>query len=510
MRYLSLFSGIEAATLAWAPLGWECVALSEIDPFACAVLEHHYPDTPNLGDVTAITEEQIRELGRIDLVVFGSPCQDLSVAGKRGGLDGKRSGLFYDAMRIVRIARRYCSCRYALWENVPGTFSSNKGRDFAAVVGEMVGCEFGVPRRGWKNSGVGVGPAGQVEWSVLDAKFMGVPQRRRRIFALADFGDWVGRPPILFEPESMRGDLETGGKAGEGVTGTLSARTKGGGGLGTDFESAGGLTACYGKGPDSDACDALVHSTTGSGYWGEGAGTLRGRAQESHEHLVTHSLRADGFDASEDGTGRGTPLVPVTAGTLKANSGGGGWSNSADHAAAGYMIPVSHTDVVGPIMRGADTEAGHNAMSGQSKDELVVPMAFQSKASATNSMNPSPCAPSLDVGKSDGLAVAFAENSRAELRLENGDGKTTGCLNTGGGKPGQGVPAIATPTQVRRLTPIECERLMGVPDDYTKVPYRDKLADQCADGPRYRALGNSMAVPVMRWIGERINKYGAT
>lgn len=139
MRYLSLFSGIEAATVAWHPLGWQCAAVAEIEPFPCALLAHHYPDVPNLGDVTQITEDQIAALGHLDVIVFGSPCQDLSVAGKRAGLEGARSGLFHDAIRIVGYARQHNGLRYALWENVPGAFSSNKGADFGVVVSELAG-----------------------------------------------------------------------------------------------------------------------------------------------------------------------------------------------------------------------------------------------------------------------------------------------------------------------------------------------------------------------------------
>lgn len=139
MRYLSLFSGVEAATVGWKELGWTCVGVSEIQPVPCAVLAHHYPHVPNLGDVTKITEADIKALGRLDLIVFGSPCQDLSQAGKREGLDGERSGLFFAAMRIVRWAKQHCGLRWALWENVPGAFSSCDGRDFARVVDEMVG-----------------------------------------------------------------------------------------------------------------------------------------------------------------------------------------------------------------------------------------------------------------------------------------------------------------------------------------------------------------------------------
>ncbi|HBN6266211.1 TPA: DNA cytosine methyltransferase [Vibrio parahaemolyticus] len=156
MRYLSLFSGVEAATLAWEPLGWEAVAFAQFDPendynkgpdFPSAVLAHRWPSIPNLGDVTAITERQIKELGHIDLVVFGSPCQDLSVAGKREGLNGKKSSLFRDAMRIIKWAIKHNGCRFALWENVPGTFSSNKGADFCEVLSSLCGSKLQQPEK---------------------------------------------------------------------------------------------------------------------------------------------------------------------------------------------------------------------------------------------------------------------------------------------------------------------------------------------------------------------------
>lgn len=154
VRYLSLFSGVDAASLAWEEFGWECVAFAEIEKFPREVLKQRWPSVPNLGDVTKITEATIAALGRIDIVVFGSPCQDLSLAGKRKGFDGERSGLFFDAMRLVRYARRWNGCRFALWENVFGAFSSNKGRDFAAVVGAMAGLDHvDVPLFGKKNSG---------------------------------------------------------------------------------------------------------------------------------------------------------------------------------------------------------------------------------------------------------------------------------------------------------------------------------------------------------------------
>ena len=225
MRYLSLFSGIEAATVAWESLGWEAVAFAEFEDFPKAVLAHHYPEIPDLGDVTKITEEQIKALGPIDLVVGGSPCQDLSIAGKRAGLrnaDGSvtRSGLFGEQMRIFEIARIHNGCRYLLWENVPGAFSSNSGNDFRYVLESMVGGSVPLPPDKWKNSGVAISGDGRrlVEWRVLDAQFFGVPQRRRRIFALLDTGAWWGRQPILFEQEGLSGHIAQSRDEGEGVT----------------------------------------------------------------------------------------------------------------------------------------------------------------------------------------------------------------------------------------------------------------------------------------------------
>ena len=339
MRYLSLFSGIEAASVAWEPLGWIPVAFAEVDKFPCAVLAHHYPAVPNLGDVTRITEQQIQRLGPIDLVVFGSPCQDVSVAGKREGLKGERSGLFFDAMRIVR----WSGARYAVFENVPGLFSSNDGRDFASVVGEMVGVSPDVPDGGWQNAGVFLGPNGLLEYAVLDAQYFGVPQRRRRVFAVADFGDWSSRPPILLEPNSMCGNTQAGQEArapvaaltstGVGTCGADDNQAQAGHliaptikrdydiGYG-DAEIRGGLIASTG---DLSHClnaggmhrqdfetETLISPTLRAGGNTSGGHRPPGTDVDTCESLiVTHPLCAR-YDSSEDGCGRGIPLVAPT------------------------------------------------------------------------------------------------------------------------------------------------------------------------------------------------------
>jgi DNA (cytosine-5)-methyltransferase 1 len=254
MKYLSLFSGIEAATVAWEALGFEPVAFAEFEDFPKAVLAHHYPNVPDLGDVTKITKEQIIALGHIDIVVGGSPCQDLSIAGKRAGMkneDGSttRSGLFDEQMRIFEIAKEFCGARYMLWENVPGAFSSNGGNDFAYVLESMVGRSVHTPTDRWKNSGICLSADGSriVEWRVLDAQNFGVPQRRRRIFALLDTGAWWSRQPILFEQDCMLGHIEACRDKGKGIaerTGNCFTSSSFGGyqeGVGTLRSSGGDL-----------------------------------------------------------------------------------------------------------------------------------------------------------------------------------------------------------------------------------------------------------------------------
>jgi DNA (cytosine-5)-methyltransferase 1 len=354
VRFLSLFSGIEAASVAWAPLGWQCVAVAEVDPFACALLQRRHPDVPNLGDVTQITASQIAALGPLDLVVFGSPCQDLSTAGARLGFTGARSSLFFVGAQIVRWARDHCGARWALWENVPGAFTSNEGRDFACVVAKLAGIDHvDVPRFGWGSEGVALGDHGLVEWAVLDAQWFGVAQRRRRVFALADFGAWADRPPVLLEPEGLRGDSAPRRGAGAAVAGCLDARA-------------------------------------GEGFQGQDAYTGK--------LVVAELFNAEGSEGA----------------TLTASNIGKQHNNQMPIVAFhGSQDPDVSGDVTHPLGRNYGQET---------------------------------------------------------------------CALIGEG--------------VRRLTPLECERLQGFPDLYTAPG---------ADGPRYRSLGNSMAVPVMRWIGRQID-----
>jgi DNA (cytosine-5)-methyltransferase 1 len=474
LRYLDVCAGISAASVAWqsrwgAPINWQCAGYSEIDPFPRAVLEQqhgavavdwddrHTPRsniTPLFGDFTKI---EAHHVGSIDLLVGGTPCQSFSVAGKRLGLDDPRGNL---AIEFLALARRL-GPRWLVWENVPGVYSSRSddgdggtSRDFLTFLNLFRECGY---RGGWRT---------------LDAQYVrvagfehAVPQRRRRVFLVGYLGDAARATSVLFDRESLCGHPAPRREAWQGIAPTISVRTHGGGGLGTDFDFDGGLMAArmvaFGEYEDDgtastlkqrdwkDATDLVAHQTAATltrGAGSHGKGGYAGRRQEDDVNLVAHALRADGFDASEDGTGRGTPLVPV-AYDMRGREGGAQFE-------------------------GPHFTANIRASAGGSSRSYVAG------------------------------DIAFAENSRAELRLCGGDGTVASQLTTGGGKPGQGQPCIASQWAVRRLTPRECERLQGFPDDFTAITWRGKPA---ADSPRYKALGNSMAVNAMRWIGQRID-----
>lgn len=402
MRFLSVCSGIEAASVAWQPLGWSAVAFSEIEPFPCAVLKHHYPDTPNWGDMTQYQEWPDAP---IDLLCGGTPCQSFSVAGLRKGLADPRGNLM---LTFGAIAAKYRP-QWLVWENVPGVLSSNKGRDFGAFLGMLGQLGYGFAYR------------------VLDAQYFGVAQRRRRVFVVAHLGDWRRAAAVLFERHSLSGDTAPSREARK-VAPTIPSRSTAGGGLGTDFDCDGGvITMAHGQGGAEIGFDrgptltcnheapiaayGIRTANTSSNGWGiqeEATHTL----DQAMGIAVAHTLRGEGFDAGEDGMGRGTPLEPI-------------------------------------CIKGA--AIGRKPEAGPQYGETLTGMAY-----------------------------------------------TQNCVD---------VHGVMTPAmQVRRLTPRECERLQGFHDDYTAIPWRKKPASECPDGPRYKALGNSWAVPVARWIGKRIEQ----
>jgi len=431
--------------MAWHPLGWEPAWFCEVEKFPAAVLAHHYPGIPNRGDMTKFKEWPDGQ--PIQLLVGGTPCQSFSVAGLRGGLDDPRGNLM---LTYLAIASRHRP-RWCVWENVPGVLSSNGGRDFGTFLTGLGELGYGFAYR------------------VLDAQYVrvdglerAVPQRRRRVFVIGYLGDWRRAAAVLFDAESMSGNSPPRREAWQEVASTISARPTCGGGLGTDFDCDGGLIASTGP---------VSHCLNAGGM---------GRIDYESETMIAHTLRGAGFDASEDGTGRGTPIVPIIADTMTAC--GDANSGFRDHRG---LVPIA-------IQERAVSENPDNGPGGAGfrADGAAYTLEARNRVQA--------------VTFGSGAHTTGHQGDRAF-----GDGDAWATLGAQGGNNGGGGGGIlCSPHVLRRLTPTECERLQGFPDGWTAIPYRNKPADQCPDGPRYKALGNSMAVNVMRWIGRRIEWVG--
>lgn len=606
MRYLSLCSGIEAATVAWHGLGWTPVAFAEIEPFPSAVLAHHYPQVPNLGDMTRFREWPEEVFLEADLIVAGTPCQAFSVAGLRGSLTDARGNLTLILIQLLNHAAqiRHHAGRPApllLWENVPGVLNTPDNA-FGCFLGGLAGEDDPLtpPGPGWTDAGYVCGPQRAIAWRLLDAQYFGLAQRRERVFLVASPADGTGPHPaeVLFESAGLRRDTPPRRQTGQNPAPTLSARTQGGGGLGTDFDLDGGL--------DESSVEI--------------ARPLRAQAQSIHQAdketyipEVAHALRAEGFDASEDGTGRGTPLIPVAFGgnnlsgpievatAVRAHPTphldfesetflvGTALSRKAGCAASDSLPPVAfdttqaHPPAIAFQERGredgrslefqTDLAYSLNAPNGGGRRQelnVCAPIAFPERLSATQCASAEDLSPNLQARNPTAVAfstrtrgddgrgydrppqvfgdicgaletvkphcVAFAQNQVGEIRT----GDVLNTLNTNSNASGRNTPMVATfqqsslrgkgtlgydttgltkpcktqpdgqmihaGYQVRRLTPVECERLQGFRDNYTLIPWRNKPAELCPDGPRYKALGNSMAVPVMRWLGQRLNE----
>jgi DNA (cytosine-5)-methyltransferase 1 len=487
MKYLSVCSGIEAVTVAWQPLGWQPAMFAEIDPFCCWLLRSRYrasrplhmpsPNTaeprqeakqraaairnvivlpengviPNFGDFTRIGANDV---GTIDLLAGGTPCQSFSIAGKRAGLDDPRGNL---TLEFARLADRLRPL-WLVWENVPGVLSIDGGRTFGTFLRMLVELGYGLA------------------WRVLDAEHFGVPQRRRRVFVVGHLGGWRAAAAVLVERSCLSGHPPPRRETRQDLAPTLGARTQGGGGLGTDFDLDGGLIACKGT---------TAHCLNAGGM---------GRQDVETETLIAHPLCADGFDASEDGTGRGSPLISIAICTAHTQSNGHGFSDGIAHT-----LEQTNSQAVAFNLRGREggavpepsPMASIRAASGGSSNSYV---AFSAKDYGADV---GVIAPTLRGMGHDASHANGGGQIAVAAPLTASYGKQVDSSDTSSGPPN----ILHSGMAVRRLTPRECERLQGFPDDCTLVEYRGKSA---ADGPRYRALGNSMAVPVMRWIGARI------
>jgi DNA (cytosine-5)-methyltransferase 1 len=379
MNYLSVCSGIEAATVAWHDMGWNPVGFSEIEKFPSQLLQHHYPNVNNFGDMTKYKDWNINE--SVELLVGGTPCQSFSVAGLRKGLEDPRGNLM---LTYLGIADRF-KPKWLLWENVPGVLTSNGGKDFACFLQGLAEIGYGFAYR------------------VLDAQHFGVPQRRRRVFVVGCLGDWRSAAKVLFEPESLCGDITPRREKKEGDTSNVEGSVELSSPLAArDYKDAGT------DGMNKNSAKLVV-------------------VQDIANCLQTTSndySRADGFN-----------MVTQVYETHPADS---------------------RVKEMGETCQTVTSRWGTGGGN--------VPIALQDIRPVNKSQN----------GKGwNDSGISYTVDTYA----------TQGVLSN---------------MKVRRLTPIECERLQGFPDNYTKTP-------TSSDSTRYKSLGNSMAVPVMKWIGERIN-----
>lgn len=470
MKYVSIFSGIEAATVAWHPLGWEPLAFSEIDPFPSTVLQHHYPDIPNLGDITKIDWSPY--VGAADIVVGGSPCQSFSVAGKREGLAGA-SGLMFEYIRAVRELRP----RWFVWENVPGAFTSERGEAYRQLLSEMDALGYGLA------------------WRVLDAQFFGVAQRRERVFLVGSLGT-MRCAEVLFERESLSWDHQSSRQKRQALTEEAQER------VGEADHDSG----CLNPG---ETQSRRVYPASGV-YPTLSTRENSGQSQESVFLCQTAQTGSNGKLVKQDdvmNTLDRTNSTAVAALDFKVKPVAFLYNQGAKARSLGIseISPTLKTDhnPAGAFASNQRDEvrelevAGALAAQPGIKQQTYICRA-DGQANAMTSVDMAPTLTSH--AKKDPPLIYPAEDSIGEGALIQRDMSAT--LSTHniqtpitGGREKRGLT-------VRRLTPRECERLQGFPDDYTDIPYRNK--EHAPDGPRYKALGNSMAVPVMRWIGERI------
>ena len=611
MKYGSVCSGIEAASVAWHDLGWQPQWFSEIEQFPSEVLKHRFPDVPNLGDMTQLTQNPTFNEKPIDLLVGGTPCQSFSVAGLRQGLADPRGNLMLTFLALADAKKP----KWIVWENVPGVLSSNGGRDFGTFLGALGELGYGFAYR------------------VLDAQHFGVAQRRRRVFVVGYLGDWRVAAAVLFEFESLQGNTKPSRKKREEVTANAEGSIGEAGQVVID-------RAAFNQGENAQYEPRIEEGETMSSLVAKGPHAVAQPIAYSFDALSSNSMKSSNPNSGCRAVDVAKTLDTTTPEPSK-NQGGiaiaqplyyeshpndsrvNGPKDVADTVSARYGTGGGNTPLVQQPFRKVRRAQTDSDFETWEKDETA------------NTIN---CFDVGDVRSTNVVAqpIAFQQNTRDEVRYINGNGSIVGALSAssgmkqtnylaqpiafkvrggceGGGKGylgqeeqaftisatqdqqiaqpiavdwrtaqvDQGIaqtlktdlakmsgPCIAVDTYnyttndhttqtirsqsdtehigavlqpiavdvynqsidgqtsatiteavggtntsgpkvmhsmaIRRLTPKECERLQGFPDDWTKIPYRNKPADQCPDGPRYKACGNSMAVPVMRWIGQRI------
>lgn len=521
MKYLSVCSGIEAASKAWEPIGWEPVAFSEIEPFPSAVLKHHWPEVPNLGDMSKYEQWNIQS-GSVDLLVGGTPCQAFSVAGVRGGLDDPRGGL---TLTFVKMADHF-NPKWVVWENVPGVLSS-KDNAFGCFLGALSGegCELKPTGDKWTDAGCVYGSKRTIAWRCLDAQYFGLAQRRKRVFVVACPRDQGDPSEILLEFEGLRRDTAPSRGSGKETSSDVAGCLRSGGQGGVPSSRGEHLvtteafrmqafgeysnddTASTIKARDyKDATDRVTSSVVGAlcarDFKGVGnqyvnEGKCLPVAIPIHDQATRHSgKRGDKRDGKGNGLGvgkEGDPCPTLTKGDKHAvlyenhpnDSRVTGPHDVAPSCVSRYGTGGGNVPLVQEAVIFQTSEL---RLTGKITEQTVCPtLKANTKAGDTE---PKVIAFEPGIATREGNESRFVKELSPTLRKEMGDNQVAVSDNR---------------MAVRRLTPRECERLQGFNDDHTLIPWRNKPADQCPDGPRYKALGNSMAVPCMAWIGKRID-----
>ena len=514
MKFGSVCSGIEAASVAWHPLGWRAAWLAEIEPFPAAVLAHHYPDVPNLGDMTSLPE-RIRsgEVAAPDVFCGGTPCQAFSIAGLRRSLDDARGNLslvfceIADAIDSVRLSAGD-EPAIIVWENVPGVLSTSDNA-FGCFLAGLTGEDepLVAPGGKWSNAGYVLGPKRAVAWRVLDAQYFGVAQRRRRVFVVASAREGFDPAAVLFEWDGVRRDSAPSREAGET----------------TSHAIAPSLT-CSGRGFDrvgetrgQDPVVAIMaHGQGGAEIARERSPTLtcNHEAPIVTRHVVHGTQDPCVSQLQQPQAGRpchplaaGAVLQPAIAGTLGANHG----NIKAEHAWTGQLLPVPAYATQAGALR-TNPNSGPDGI-GVQKDHAYTLEARAEVQAVCVSLRGREGGGTAELGDDVGncLRASGGGGDKAYVLASVAVRDISQTITSNYGKQvdssdtALGPNAVFPAMKVRRLTPMECERLQGFPDSYTKIPWRKKPAADCPDGPRYKAIGNSMAVPVMAWIGQRIN-----
>lgn len=496
LTFVELFAGVGGLSLGLETAGWKCLGHAEWEAFPRRVLKHRWPEIPLWGDVSKLNgHEMVAEVGPFTMLTFGAPCQDFSVAGKREGLDGQRSVLVLDAIRIWEQS----GAPLALYENVVGMLSSNKGEDFGAILSTFVGSRVAVPARGWRGgAGVACGPAGVAAWRTLDAQYFGVPQRRRRVFVLCSRDPRIDPAEVLSLAEGVSGHPAPRARSRQGAAGSAGAGARGEG-------RDGGLA---------------INISDGIPRLDDVVGTLAFRAQGQQD--IGNQMRAVlAFDVCVDKqSGRASNGVVSTLKTDLARDMGPVVATYEWH---GQDSRVREIDVAASLNRNAEGREGHLVLHNPVTAFKVrggVEVDSNGRAAGKGYLGSEEMALTLGTTQDQHLfdtritpMVMSSGQANAELvqdkspslttlheapivfpTLDASEGRKWGSnqwVNNGKCVHMHGVP--------RRLTPVECERLMGWPDGWTDVA--DDKGRPAPDTARYKACGNGVASPVSAWIG---------